>query len=50
MPLDQRWPQEAEARFYRSSNEEMPRSNENENEHEESEEETAKNLLAREFH
>ena len=50
MPLDQRWPQEAEARFYRSSNEEMPRSNENENEHEKSEEETAKNLLAREFH
>jgi len=28
----------------------MPRSNENENEHEQSEEETAKNLLAREFH
>jgi len=28
----------------------MPRSNENENEHEKSEEETAENLLAREFH
>jgi hypothetical protein len=50
MPSDQQWPQAVEARFFRSSHEEMARAYKYENKHEDRQEKAAENLLAREFH
>jgi hypothetical protein len=50
MPSGPQWRPRANARYFRSSKEEMPRANKNEDEHKQRKEKTADDLLGPEFH